>query len=489
MYKIISINKAKSLLFFFLLSITVTNTFAQDNGSFKYIPFGKPATSLLSRCAIEADKKYYLTTCILPHAIYRGMLTTITVFDEFLHTLKTIDLYTNLQEPVAPFQLFYEEPFFYAIGITGKFGGQPFFAKYDKDFNPLHPPIVYYKDTMEYICHDVVVNSEGEFVCFLTSYGTFEVSPNTRLMRISKTGELLEDVYFPSPRHSLASIVEIGNNYFIDVEAANFLLRCSKDSLGKFDTLYYTPHEDDYKSEGLMVSVGNNRLIRTGTSLMFHDECGNGGLPPLEFDRFITFLDTNMNVINRLNVGMPCALDVDGAWNMDYINPDSIYYVSEVYIGGLGHATINIANFSQDGHLNFNHTLDIGDTTGKTIFGCKALSDGGVLVFGDTRKFTTDGDDAFVLKYHPTKQLLTIKEFAVGEEIQVYPNPVQTQFMVTNTANATIYLYNILGQEIKQVVGKEENTTIHTENLPAGVYILKVVKEKGVVTKKVQIVR
>jgi len=48
-------------------------------------------------------------------------------------------------------------------------------------------------------------------------------------------------------------------------------------------------------------------------------------------------------------------------------------------------------------------------------------------------------------------------------------------------------LYNILGQEIRQTVGKEENTTIPTENLPAGVYILKVVKDKGVVTKKVQI--
>ena len=74
-------------------------------------------------------------------------------------------------------------------------------------------------------------------------------------------------------------------------------------------------------------------------------------------------------------------------------------------------------------------------------------------------------------------------------EISVYPNPAQTQFTVTNTENANMTLYNLLGQEIKQLKGKEETTTIQTENLPQGIYLLKIEKGDAVLTKKVQIIR
>ena len=72
-------------------------------------------------------------------------------------------------------------------------------------------------------------------------------------------------------------------------------------------------------------------------------------------------------------------------------------------------------------------------------------------------------------------------------EISVFPNPAQSHFTVTNTENANLTLYNILGQKVKQVVGEGENTVIYTEDLPQGIYLLKVEKGDAVLTKKIQI--
>ena len=72
-------------------------------------------------------------------------------------------------------------------------------------------------------------------------------------------------------------------------------------------------------------------------------------------------------------------------------------------------------------------------------------------------------------------------------EISVFPNPAQSHFTVTNTANANLSLYNVLGQQVKQVVGEGENTIIYTEDVPQGIYLLKIEKGDAVHTKKIQI--
>ena len=90
----------------------------------------------------------------------------------------------------------------------------------------------------------------------------------------------------------------------------------------------------------------------------------------------------------------------------------------------------------------------------------------------------------YVVKTPTVVQIMAINQ----TEISVYPNPAQSQFTVTNTENANLTLYNILGQQVKQIVGKGENTLIYTEDLPQGIYILKIEKGDAVVTKKVQII-
>jgi len=73
--------------------------------------------------------------------------------------------------------------------------------------------------------------------------------------------------------------------------------------------------------------------------------------------------------------------------------------------------------------------------------------------------------------------------------VSVYPNPAKTHFTVTNTENAEIQLFNILGQKVFQTFGTQENTVVNTASLPQGLYILKVEKDNVSTVHKVQIVR
>ena len=62
-------------------------------------------------------------------------------------------------------------------------------------------------------------------------------------------------------------------------------------------------------------------------------------------------------------------------------------------------------------------------------------------------------------------------------DIVVFPNPAQSQITITNTKNAEIQLYSIIGQEVLRSYGKEENTIVDIGFLPQGLYMLKVVKD------------
>jgi len=70
---------------------------------------------------------------------------------------------------------------------------------------------------------------------------------------------------------------------------------------------------------------------------------------------------------------------------------------------------------------------------------------------------------------------------------QIFPNPARSQFTVTNTENASLQLYNMVGQEILHTQSTEESTIINVSTLPQGLYMLKVVKDGAVRMYKVVI--
>ncbi len=71
------------------------------------------------------------------------------------------------------------------------------------------------------------------------------------------------------------------------------------------------------------------------------------------------------------------------------------------------------------------------------------------------------------------------------EQVQVYPNPVKNQLHVVlnNTTLTTLEIYDVLGKNVfKQTIQHSGN--ISTENLKAGIYILKITQADKSVTKK-----
>ncbi len=116
-----------------------------------------------------------------------------------------------------------------------------------------------------------------------------------------------------------------------------------------------------------------------------------------------------------------------------------------------------------------------------------------VVIYTDKDGYYTDsiltlGDDTAT--FYVIKTPLGIQETENEQStISVFPNPAQSQFTITGAEDATIRLYNMQGQQILQTAGKGDNTVIYTENLPTGVYVLKMEKANAVHTRKVQVVR
>jgi alpha-tubulin suppressor-like RCC1 family protein len=96
-----------------------------------------------------------------------------------------------------------------------------------------------------------------------------------------------------------------------------------------------------------------------------------------------------------------------------------------------------------------------------------------------------DGTEQFICPY---TNLITVNE-NIGNEILVFPNPARDHFFVTNTQNANIILYDLLGKVICSQYSKEEQATFYTGNISPGLYILKIQKEHKIVSRKIQITK
>jgi hypothetical protein len=433
--------------------------------------------------AIEVDGYYYLLTDMITFPYYMVRIPTVTVFDENLNKIKEIHLFDEMGK-IMPVKLFYQSDFFYLTGlcVINEKGEKPFLMKFDSDFNIVMPLTAYtLGDTFNYGWDHVIMNKENEFI-----YSIFELNDGShnRFLHVGNDGILRQDITIDQCSIR-ANIAEINDSYYIDM-GEDYLLKLRKDSLSMIDSLPVVLHADDIP-DATLIAVGN-QLIRSNTCYVFHDECGKH--PPLEFDQSIVFLDTNMAIQNRLVFGNPCAADLNAHWNISYINTDSIYYTYRTSSESWDES-ISIANFSHDGHLNFNYIFKPAeDSLMKTIWGCRAVSDGGVLVFGLSKNiFQQLPANGFLLKYHPQKDNLIVKEFSLEPSIQIYPNPAQSQVTVTNVQNAILRLYNTVGQEMFYTRNEKENAIINTDHLPNGVYIFKIEKENTILTRKIQIIR
>ena len=122
-------------------------------------------------------------------------------------------------------------------------------------------------------------------------------------------------------------------------------------------------------------------------------------------------------------------------------------------------------------------TLDFVEGNGSTI----EISN---YDFVDKRPF--DGTNYYRLKQldfdgkFEYSKIVTVELAKDNEQLTIIPNPVQDELTITNVENVeSVIIYNMLGQEVKQLIVGNAQLSINTSDLPKGQYILSVQKKNG----------
>ena len=507
-------NLLKIAFLFFTFHISHFTLFAQNIGTCKFIITPTPDSDFAYNTGIlEVNNQYYLLSGISNYPVYTQRKCIVTVFDENLNQINQIELDGGDVDFSATDYLwgasffFYEKNSFYLLGggaDSATHGDRKFFlAKYNKDFTLAQPVSIYnMPDTMLFY-RDTIINWQGDTMILADSsnewclYSTFMTSNKEfiiqyelsgfglgRLLHIDTNGKILHEMYV-SPfggRAAGGPMVEtdkyyIANNGSISTD----ILLYPKDSLEKYE--WASLEQSGWFSYGTAVSVGN-QLIRDHD---FIDKKCN--YESYRSHPIIVFYDENFKIKKELLIGDTCFSHRNGG--MDYINPDSIYCAFSSANKDFG-STISIACFSSEGVLHFDHVLDIPsqDTNSFDVFyiyRVKALSNGGVLVTGRAVKYDDNypyNNRSYLLYYHPTKNTNIVETPLMASLRRVFPNPARSHFTVTNTTNANLYLYNMVGQEVWRAYSTDVETHCNA-SLPQGMYVLKVEKDGVLSTHKI----
>ena len=96
-------------------------------------------------------------------------------------------------------------------------------------------------------------------------------------------------------------------------------------------------------------------------------------------------------------------------------------------------------------------------------------------------------------KYYPNEFELHAYYSPTGVEeneaqVKVYPNPAKNHIIIEAEGMTQICVYNALGQCLIQKEVAESQTTIDLQNISEGLYLLRVVTENGIISKRITIV-
>jgi hypothetical protein len=126
----------------------------------------------------------------------------------------------------------------------------------------------------------------------------------------------------------------------------------------------------------------------------------------------------------------------------------------------------------------------IGETVNST--GCSTSqidTDGdGVMDEVDTCPDTPTGET--VNSTGCSNAQLSVDDEKLDNSLKLYPNPVTNILTIEfkNVAISKVEIYSILGEKIKEI--NSNFGAIPTDNLPNGMYLIKIYSEKGMVMKK-----
>jgi hypothetical protein len=102
---------------------------------------------------------------------------------------------------------------------------------------------------------------------------------------------------------------------------------------------------------------------------------------------------------------------------------------------------------------------------------------------------TSDSDAPAICLGDPTAEPATTIATSEANEITMYPNPSNGIVNFTNVENATIEVYNMMGQVVASESNVSGNASIDLSGVANGNYIVRIVKDGEIATSKLNIVK
>ena len=99
------------------------------------------------------------------------------------------------------------------------------------------------------------------------------------------------------------------------------------------------------------------------------------------------------------------------------------------------------------------------------------------------------GAQDYAITLHAGEGLSVDAAQNVAEGIDMYPNPSNGIVNFTNVENATIEVYNMMGQVVASMSNASENASIDLSGVANGNYIVRIVKDGAIATSKLNIVK
>lgn len=237
-------------------------------------------------------------------------------------------------------------------------------------------------------------------------------------------------------------------------------------------------------------------------------------LPVVNLGNDTAICDGDAVVLDAGNAGSTYAWDNAATTQTTTITTDGTYSVSVTDGNGCnGHDTIIVTTIpppsgsigittSGAGVYNFSITNPQGVLGNKWNFGDQSAESTNSNV---THTYTANGDyivtltlygqcDTVILTDTINEKGLHIGNIKVDDKaLLLYPNPTQNNVTIENKLNyilKEIVVYNVLGQVLLQEKAQSDNKhELNVNHLPAGLYNIKIVTDKGNVIRKLELIK
>lgn len=255
------------------------------------------------------------------------------------------------------------------------------------------------------------------------------------------------------------------NNYSMSYDAPRsyfrydgYLSSASGDEYGTEFTYYYQPE----KIMTTDVFIDSTTTVGTAIQVKLYEYDS-------ENSAWVNRRSSNVLAITANHLESWVTLDFDDEYGIPTINDENRYHTALVAVKG---------TWDSDGEVC------IGSDNVLTCFGHNCLA---CFRSGENPDTWYYGYDQLAIRFH--EKIDDAVETITMNDIEMYPNPTSGIVNFNNVENATIEVYNMMGQLVASIENSEENASIDLSGVANGNYVVRIVKGGAIATSKLNIVK